>query len=135
MNSAEDRILSNMPKLLRKLQCRPLLNQDPLPSEVKGKGIYVFYENGQPLYVGRSDGLRNRILLHSRPSSIRAQAPLSRILDKNKGHPDQVFSYQEERVKKMRVRVVEVTDDYEQAIFEVYAAFILNTCYNEFKNH
>ena len=44
MNSAEDRILSNMPKLLRTLQCEPLLNQDPLPSEVKreGKGVYVF---------------------------------------------------------------------------------------------
>ena len=135
MNSAEDRILSNMPKLLRKLQCEPLLNQDPLPSEVKGKGIYVFYENGQPLYVGRSDGLRNRVLLHSRPSSIRAQAPLARILAKNKGQSDQVFSDQKERVKKMRVRVVELTDDYEQAIFEQYAAFILNTCYNEFKSH
>ena len=135
MNSAEDRILSNMPQLLRKLQCEPLLNQDPLLSEVKGKGIFAFYENGQPLYVGRSDGLRNRILLHSRPSSIRAQAPLARILAKNKGHSDQVFSDQKERVKKMRVRVVEVTDDYEQAIFEQYAAFILNTCYKEFKNH
>jgi hypothetical protein len=135
MNSAGDGILGNMPKLLRKLQCGPLLNQDPLPSEVKGKGIYMFYENGQRLYVGRSDGLRNRILLHSRPSSIRAQAPLAGILAKNKGHPDQFFSDQKERVKKMRVRVVEVTDDYEQAIFEVCAALILNTCYNEFKNH
>ena len=60
---------------------------------------------------------------------------MARILAKNKGHPDQVFSDQKEWVKKMRVRVVEVADDYEQAIFEEYAAFILNTCYNEFKNH
>ena len=60
---------------------------------------------------------------------------MARILAKNKGHSDQVFSDQKERVKNMRVRVVEVTDDYEQAIFEQYAAFILNTYYTEFKNH
>jgi hypothetical protein len=65
MNSAGDGILGNMPKLLRKLLCGPLLNQDPLPSKVKGKGIYVFYENGQPLYVGLSDGLAKRIKDHS----------------------------------------------------------------------
>jgi predicted protein tyrosine phosphatase len=47
---------------------------------------------------------------------------LAGILAKNKGHSDQVFSDHKERVKKMRVRVVEVTDDYEQANFEVYAA-------------
>ena len=71
MNSAEDRILSNMPKLLRTLQCEPLLNQDPLPSEVKreGKGVYVFYEHGKPLYVGLSDRLRGRILEHGHKSA------------------------------------------------------------------
>ena len=40
-----------------------------------------------------------------------------------------------ERVKKMQVRVIETKDEYEQAMFEVFAAYILNTPYNDFKPH
>ncbi len=35
----------------------------------------------------------------------------------------------------MQVQVVEITDDYEQAMFEIYAAYVLNTPYNEFGTH
>ena len=38
------------------------------------KGIYIFYESGKPLYVGRSDRMRERILEHGRPSSLHNSA-------------------------------------------------------------
>jgi hypothetical protein len=35
----------------------------------------------------------------------------------------------------MQVRVVEVIDPIEQTVFEVYAALVLRTPYNNFENH
>ncbi len=40
---------------------------------------------------------------------------------------------QRERIKEMQVRVIEIEDEYEQAMFEIYAAYVLSTPYNTFK--
>ena len=45
----------------------------------------------------------------------------------------QDFECQGKRVKKMQVRVNRRKDQYEQAMFEKYAAYVLNTRYNTFK--
>ena len=52
------------------------------PALPKGKGIYVFYEDCKPLYVGRSDGLNDRVLSHGRPSSDHYSATFAFILAK-----------------------------------------------------
>jgi hypothetical protein len=52
-----------MPELLQTLKSGKLRspdNQGRLPD----KGCYVLYENGKPIYVGRSKNLRNRINQH-----------------------------------------------------------------------
>ena len=180
MNSRSDYILSRMPELLRRLQCGPLLNQDSLPLCIRedGKGIYVFYENGRPLYAGRSDDLKTRIGDHSGSSHAKdafvfiltrdewglwkkpiwkedlyKKSEHKRLgkIKNSKGQQTKVklskttmlkdklikrdFDLQRERIKKMRVRVVVITNDYEQAMFEIYAAYMLNTPYNDFTNH
>ena len=33
------------------------------------RGVYAFYENGKPIYVGRANNIRRRIQGHTRPSS------------------------------------------------------------------
>ena len=77
-------MLNEMSKLLDELQCKDLLDQDPrLPPEVDGQGIYVFYEDNRPLYVGRSDDIRTRIQIHSRPSSSAASANFAFILTRD----------------------------------------------------
>lgn len=179
-------MLTKMPELLDKLLCQDLLDLEPLSPEVRGKGVYVFYEHGKPLYVGRSDDIRKRILVHSRPGSPAGSANFAFILTRAEWNiwdgpywsrplPKQGsdaskkaesiknkkgtltkklpltrkslledadiyrdFVYQKKRIKKMKVRVVQLDDppkQFAQATFEVYAAMALNTRYNNFSNH
>ena len=148
-----DRIIDALPTLLNNLQLSPAIKREDL-SPVPERGIYVFYEDGKPIYVGRSRHLRSRLLEHSRTSSMHNAATFAFILAKERAvdrkltfssmkreslQHDPVFSklYTEakERVAKMKVRVVQVEKPVEQTIFEVYAALELHTPYNNFDNH
>lgn len=66
-------VIAKMPKYLQELQsCQVIAknsNGTLSPALHTDSGIYVFYENGQPMYVGRSDRLGERLHEHSRPSS------------------------------------------------------------------
>ena len=154
-------VAERLPILLNNLK-----NSDPifrgtrgrLP-EIPDKGIYVFYESGRPLYVGRSDRMRSRILEHGRPSSLHNSATFALLLamEMATGHGidctgitrddlqvahdfKPLYDQSKERIRNMQVRVVEVVDPIEQSVFEVYAALHLRTTrdhggYNDFENH
>ena len=148
-----DRIIKTMPMLLEKLQSSPALSREGLP-ELPSRGIYVFYEDGKPIYVGRSKRMRTRLLEHSRPSSGHTSATFAFILaqEKTKKQGLDVESMQrkqlentpkfqelyrraKDRVSRMTIRVVQVDDPIEQTVFEVYAALALETPYNVFETH
>jgi len=119
------------------------------------KGIYVFFENGKALYVGRSDRMKERVKQHGRPSSGHNSATFAFILAKEEAgkSPKKIYLEQDrdvlerdpafkpiydemkERVSKMQIRVVEVKDPVDQTFFEVYAALELDTPYNVWENH
>ena len=117
------------------------------------RGIYVFYENGQAIYVGRTNRMRERIKEHGRPRSSHNSAPFAFNLAKkpadNKGvdlsqqrsslEKDPVFAdlftQAKKRVSRMSVRVIEIDNPIVQTIFEVYAAMELKTPYNDFETH
>ena len=154
--SFED-IVDQLKPLLHKLQRGPAyhgLTLRKLPKE----GVYVFYENGKPMYVGRvgsksKQTVRQRIRQHTIPSSGHNQATFAfRLLQEglglSAGHESDMtrpelaekyeakFSEQKRRVRNMEVRAVEVTDSMVQAVFEVYAALTLGTTrYNHFDTH
>ena len=125
-----------------------------------GKGIYVFYEDEKPLYVGRTDQMADRVLNHGNKPSSNSQsaATFALILAKYKfkkdyNVPHGLFSKKlarklnacpnkmdlwlgaVDRVKRMTVRVVEVEHPHEQAVFEVYFHEKLETPFNSFINH
>ena len=66
-------VIAKMPKYLQELEsCHAIAknsNGTLSPALDMDSGIYVFYENSQPMYVGRSDRLGERLHQHSRPSS------------------------------------------------------------------
>ena len=125
-----------------------------------GKGIYVLHEENEPLYVGRTDQMADRLLGHGQKPGSRKQSSatfalilakhefkkvtstkhalfskeLARLLNKS---PSKKEHWQKavERVKKMEVRVVEVKHPHQQAVFEVYVHEKLKTPYNSFANH
>ena len=119
----------------------------------------MFYEAGQPIYVGRSDRMRSRIQEHGRASSRHNSATFAFLLaaiaaqakgidcttptrDDLQKADDFKLLYDEAkaRVRRMEFRVVEIADPVEQAVFEIYAAIRLKTTlehcgYNDFQNH
>lgn len=76
MNNQFKATIDKMPSLLDQLQRQPFLKRDTLTSVPK-QGIYVFYEERKPIYVGRSKRMRERIQEHGRPSSGHNSAPFA----------------------------------------------------------
>ncbi|MFZ1128716.1 MAG: hypothetical protein WAN78_10885 [Methanoregula sp.] len=117
------------------------------------KGIYVFFEKGRPLYVGRSDRMKERLKEHGRRSSGHTSATFAFIMAKKMAEKTKIdlsqiredlekdpelkpiYDRMKERVSKMQIKVVEVPDPVEQTFFEVYAALELKTPYNEWGTH
>ena len=135
----------------------------PLMDELKGSeerswdrysnapqnGVYVLYEKGNPIYVGRSNNMRNRIREHGAASSDRYSATfafklLRQELNEPKGRAEDIegahkekYRQQRERVRAMTFRTVEITDQLEQTLFETYAIIEMGTApkYNDFQTH
>ena len=153
MTKQFNNILEKMEPLLEKLRTESPLTRADFAG-IPERGIYAFYEGGSPLYVGRSNSIKKRLLLHSRPSSRHNSATFAFILAKEsacqvgieitgkqrkeiESDPQFKMLYEEAkaRVATMEIRIVEVVDPIEQTIFEVFAAVSLETKYNNFDNH
>ena len=153
MDREFNNLVQQLPELLRRLSDSPLKSQSNL-SNIPSKGIYVFYENGKPIYVGRTDHMKTRLQEHSRPSSkhnsatfafnIAMKEAIKKGIDtkryRNVLEQDQdfapLFSKAKERVSKMGIRVVGIDDPIVQTLFEVYAVIALKTQeYNYFETH
>ncbi len=107
-------------------------------------GIYVFYENNKPIYVGRTNRkrMRKRIQEHSRTGSDKNSATFAYLLyleknkDKNISTNNPEFIKVKNRVKEMKLKFVEINDEIIQTIFEPYLAYKLGTeKFNKFKTH
>lgn len=159
---AWDSIISKMPALLNALRSDTLRDRRST-GKLPERGIYDFYEGGKPVYVGRTNRMKQRIREHSSPSATKAATfaylvakmdleakgiepeaksgkPSSRITNADLEKYPGIISTARERVGKMQFRVVEISDPIEQTLFEVYAAVQLGTTreqggYNDFENH
>ena len=149
MNQAFREKIDRMEDLLDELQrsdARDWDDRKGLPKEA----VYVFYENGCPIYAGRSRDLQRRIYEHGARSSRSESATLAFILLRRKigqpgGHASPFtrkqiqddhsheFAEQRKRIRGMQFRFVEVEDDEEQVLFELYASIALPTKYNSFR--
>lgn len=126
-----------------------------LPLDAPQSGIYLFSENGQHLYVGRTNTIRKRLQNHCRPSSGHNSATFafrlarqitgqtiatytgqgSRTHLENDPAFGPVFIAQKARVRSMDVRYVSEPDPMRQALLEMYVSVSLQTPHNDFDNH
>ena len=150
-------IVARMEPLLEQLQ-NSLPYNAPTYKGLPEKGIYVFFERGAPMYIGRvgstsKQTMRNRIRQHTIPSAEHNQAVFAFRLLQEKlgvatGHGAELsraelakkykseFKEMKERVRNMEVRAVEIKDSVTQAVFEIYASLALKTTrYNNFDTH
>ena len=122
---------------------------------VPQKGIYLFSEDGQHLYIGRTDNIRRRLQDHCRQGSTHNQASFAFHLAreeqevlkptyKTEGSRQHLVSQdafvksfvaQKARLRAMDIRTVEEADANRQALLEMYASIALGTPYNDFNNH
>ncbi|MDE2861301.1 MAG: GIY-YIG nuclease family protein [Chloroflexota bacterium] len=151
-------IVACMEPLFEQLESSQLYRAGTNYRGIPEKGIYVFYEDREPIYVGRVGGtskqnMRGRIRQHARPSSGHNTATFAfRLLQDKLGvttghgaesnraelannHPAE-FKEMKERVRNMVVRAVEIENPVIQTLFEVYASLALKTTrYNSFETH
>ena len=125
-----------------------------LPRNLPKRAIYLFSENGEYLYVGRTNNLRNRLRDHCSPSSRHSSAAFAfRIARHDTGlkatyksegsraslsqHPKfgPAFVNAKLRVGSMDIRYIEESNPVKQALLEIYVATVLETPYNDFENH
>jgi len=146
-------LIKQMPTLLKQLMSQPLRpwnDRGLLPK----KGVYVFYEDEKPIYVGRTKSMSRRLNTHGNPSSGHNSATFAFNIAKRKANKQAInvqlkrselevdpafsklFLEAKTRVSKMPVRVIEINDPITQTLFEVYAVMCLNTReYNDFDTH
>lgn len=67
------------PSFERLMAMRPVSARS-LPPNVPQRGIYLFSEGDDHLYVGRTNRMRDRLQEHCRPSSTNNSAPFAFIL-------------------------------------------------------
>lgn len=152
MTKEFDRIVAQMPDLLDEMLGSKLLSRDNIGG-IPQRGVYVLYEEDIPIYAGRSNRLKERLLEHGRPSSTHNSATFAfnlaneeaarngidtsrtrKELENDPGFKP-IFSEAKKRVSRMRIQIVEVDDAALQTVFEVYVALTLKTPYNAFETH
>ena len=142
------------PKLEALLGASPHSNAD-LPLGMPKRGLYLFSEANEHLYVGRSNSLRDRYGRHCLPGATHKQAAFAFLLAREKTNnlratyrtegsrawlmqqPEfaAAFTAAKARIRAMQYRYVEETDQNRQALLEIYVAVVLETKYNDFGNH
>ena len=111
-------------------------------------GCYVFVDALKPVYVGISRTVVKRLVQHLNADSHYSASLVYRMAYDDFPHEmkrdqamkdDQfrrVFFAARERLRRMKVATVEVHNDLELYLFEVYAAMLLDTsAWNTFRTH
>jgi predicted GIY-YIG superfamily endonuclease len=111
-------------------------------------GCYVFLDAGKPLYVGISRSVIKRLIQHLNYDSHYSASLVYRMACEEYPHEmkrDQAmkddqfkktFLSVKARLHKMAVAFIEIENDLEQYLFEVYAAMKLDTGkWNTFRTH
>ncbi len=155
-NSEFEALVSLLPGKLAELEsCPPHQLKKGLQDIPTGRGIYVFYDKGNPIYVGRSRKLRQRLRQHILPSSSHFAASLAFLMarrdmeNENGGNPlkgsredllrdpkfKRAFDRAKIRIGGMTLRFVKVDGPNFQYLLEMYVALTLKTEFNKFETH
>jgi hypothetical protein len=155
MNAEFARFVEALEPKFRALMTMKAVKYASLPSQMPERGIYLFSDGNNHLYVGRTNRIRRRLAGHCRPSSTHFSATFAfRVARKETGLlkasyttqgsraqlvKDAVFgsAFQsaKTRLANMDLRFVEERDPVSQALLEIYVAVVLKTPFNDFENH
>ena len=155
MNQAFRDLVESLEPRFQALVAMQPVRYGSLPSAIPERGIYLFSEGHEHLYVGRTNGIRKRLQNHCRLSGTHFTATFAFRIARHttgrtkasyapKGSRTQLcddpvfgpaFAAAKSRVKAMDIRFVEEADSVRQALLEIYVASVLRTPFNDFDNH
>lgn len=152
MNAAFQTAAAAIPDLFARLVASSPFKEKGTAAQKGKRGIYVLFENGKPVHVGRTRNLGQRLRGHVARSHYsasfafkRARRSLQRVATyKPEGSrkflaADAVFEAEFHRqidaVKEMKVRFIEVVDPVLQYLLELYACIELQLPLDEFDTH
>lgn len=155
MNTHFAELVESLDPSLRCLLAMEPVKPVSLPKRMPKEGIYLFSEDQEHLYVGRSRDIRGRIARHSRPGATHRMAAFAfRLAREATGYLDasykkegsrsklmqdpdflDAFDQAKTRIREMDVRFVEEANPVRQALLEIYVAVSLQTPYNDFRTH
>ena len=117
---------------------------------LKEMGIYVFYENEIPVYIGRTNNIKQRLKNHLTEDRGYAKATFAFLKAAKKFNGQQKLSRKEkfndpdfkqhflnalDEISQMKVKFINIDNQEEQHILEIFFAMEYKTEYNTFKNH
>jgi hypothetical protein len=149
MNMRFQELVETLEPGLQELMAVPSTRCSRLPKAMPEHGVYLFSEGGEHLFVGSTNGLRNRIRGHCAPSATHYSASFAfKLACESLGAicPDsRDFSSREElvrdpvfasaflaakiRIGRMDLRFVEESDPVRQSLLQIYVATALDTPY------
>lgn len=148
------KVVANLPGLLQQLLDAPKARVADHPKIPSAPGIYLFSEEDQPLYVGQTRKLRQRLRNHTDPLGKNNAATFAFLVAKTEAEKAGVdmaqyrkaleedqqfvahFDAAKHRVSEMDVRWIELAGPIERSLFEIYAAMALDTMiFNSFETH
>ncbi len=122
------------------------------PEGLPERGVYLFSEGKKCLYVGRSNNIPRRLRNHvgyghnqatfafllargmtGRKATYKKEGSREQLL-KNKEFK-RIFDECRERIRSMSVQTIEEIDPTQQALLEIYVAFVSKAKHNSFDNH
>lgn len=111
-------------------------------------GCYVFMEGAKPIYVGISRKVIKRLVQHLNYDSHNSASLIYRIASEDYPHEmkrdqamkDEMFKAMffsaQKRLRQMKIAFVEIDNDLELYLFEVFASMKLDThTWNTFRTH
>jgi hypothetical protein len=145
------RLTDRLHPAFERLRDGPVYKGGALPRQ----GVYLFSEDGKPLYVGRSNNIPSRLAAHRNLSAGENRAAFAFILaceafgrtkasyKKDDSRKELManptfkahFDRAKHRIRAMDFRTVEEADQTCQTLLEVYCAVVLETPYNDFGTH
>jgi len=107
------------------------------------KGLYVWFNQGKPFYVGIAKNVINRLAQHVKQPNHNAASMAYKVASRVlKVEVDNRAQYPKPKIKRIQnwllqqqVSFVQVTDNDKLAAFEIFAAIKLKTVLNSFETH
>jgi hypothetical protein len=152
MNERFQQATAVIPALFKQLADSELFLAKGIASQRGRPGIYIFFENGRAVHVGRTRNLQARLRGHVSRSHYSASFAFKRArralnidatyrTEGSRGRlsADEIFGpefhRQIELIRAMEVRFIEVADPVQQYLLELYAHMEYDLPLDEFDTH